>query len=214
MSRRAQTCSPNSTTAAVTQNVNGFIHAPNITTPHSHRSLNPLSSFATPKQNPSPRLSLSQFGSCRFNKRNLGILAALPEEVNSYPLLHRNLSSYFSVCSSYSFAREILAISKPKLDCVLSMMGGNMYHQSAPMDILVMPLMTSKELAVLDWDVRGHADVFKEDIMPPHEIVPRVSSIKSPMISFSMLGGVGRTLKGRDLRMVRNDVWRQTGFQD
>jgi hypothetical protein len=29
-----------------------------------------------------------------------------------------------------------------------------------------------------------------------------------------VLEGVGRTLKGRDLRQVRNAIWRQTGFLD
>ncbi|CAI0462577.1 unnamed protein product [Linum tenue] len=47
-------------------------------------------------------------------------------------------------------------------------------------------------------------------MLPPHEIVAR-GWMQS---SSSMLEGVGRTLKGRDLRQVRNAVFRQTGFLD
>jgi hypothetical protein len=32
--------------------------------------------------------------------------------------------------------------------------------------------------------------------------------------SFSVREGAGRTLKGRDLRRVRNAIWEKTGFQD
>lgn len=67
---------------------------------------------------------------------------------------------------------------------------------------------------MLDQDVRAHADVDEDEILPPHEIVARSASKESPMTTFSMLEGFGRTLKGRDLRMVRNAVWRRTGFQD
>ena len=53
-----------------------------------------------------------------------------------------------------------------------------------------------------------------DDVMlPPHEIVAQ-NSARSPMLACSVLEGVGRTLKGRDLRQVRNAVWRQTGFLD
>ncbi|KAF7805720.1 Senescence regulator [Senna tora] len=45
--------------------------------------------------------------------------------------------------------------------------------------------------------------------MPPHVMVARKSAQ-----TCSVLEGAGRTLKGRDLRMVRNAVWRQTGFID
>lgn len=49
----------------------------------------------------------------------------------------------------------------------------------------------------------------EEEMLPPHEIV--AMKLKS---TSSVLEGVGRTLKGRDLRQVRNAVWRQTGFLD
>jgi len=53
-----------------------------------------------------------------------------------------------------------------------------------------------------------------EEMLPPHEIVARARARESPMTTFSVLEGAGRTLKGRDLRQVRNAVWRKTGFLD
>lgn len=52
-----------------------------------------------------------------------------------------------------------------------------------------------------------------EEMLPPHEIVARGVGVM-PNTTFSMLEGVGRTLKGRDLRQVRNAVWHRTGFVD
>ncbi|KAL3828584.1 hypothetical protein ACJIZ3_017386 [Penstemon smallii] len=48
-------------------------------------------------------------------------------------------------------------------------------------------------------------------ILPPHELV---ASRPSPRLACSVLEGAGRTLKGRDLRQVRNAIWRKTGFID
>nr|CAD1836755.1 unnamed protein product [Ananas comosus var. bracteatus] len=52
------------------------------------------------------------------------------------------------------------------------------------------------------------------EMLPPHEIVARAWGDGTPMMTSSVLEGVGRTLKGRDLRRVRNAVLRQTGFLD
>lgn len=57
----------------------------------------------------------------------------------------------------------------------------------------------------------------EEMVMPPHEFVTKKSVMKtalSPMLSYSLMEGVGRTLKGRDMRQVRNAVLRQSGFFD
>lgn len=53
----------------------------------------------------------------------------------------------------------------------------------------------------------------EEEMLPPHETVARGSGV-SPNTTFSVLEGAGRTLKGRDLRRVRNAVWHRTGFVD
>jgi len=47
--------------------------------------------------------------------------------------------------------------------------------------------------------------------LPPHEVIARQLAL-SGIASFSVYEGAGRTLKGRDLRRVRNAVWMRTGF--
>uniref|UniRef100_A0A0D9XP66 Uncharacterized protein n=1 Tax=Leersia perrieri TaxID=77586 RepID=A0A0D9XP66_9ORYZ len=49
-------------------------------------------------------------------------------------------------------------------------------------------------------------------VVPPHEIVARRAAAAAH--HSSVLEGSGRTLKGRDLRRVRNAVLRRTGFLD
>ncbi|CAN6282739.1 unnamed protein product [Urochloa humidicola] len=47
--------------------------------------------------------------------------------------------------------------------------------------------------------------------VPPHEML---QCRERAAASFSVREGAGRTLKGRDLRRVRNAIWEKTGFQD
>jgi hypothetical protein len=47
--------------------------------------------------------------------------------------------------------------------------------------------------------------------VPPHE---QLMCRERAAASFSVREGAGRTLKGRDLRRVRNAIWEKTGFQD
>ncbi|CAN6275618.1 unnamed protein product [Urochloa humidicola] len=84
------------------------------------------------------------------------------------------------------------------------------YHQSAPVRVPVGPPRKPE---------MGRWDEFDDDfrsgdaaMLPPHEMVARSSA--GPAAPFSMLEGAGRTLKGRDLRRVRDAVLRQTGFLD
>ncbi|PRQ43542.1 putative senescence regulator S40 [Rosa chinensis] len=77
-----------------------------------------------------------------------------------------------------------------------------------------------------DWskilkEQRKQRDVSDEDVdndyengdeverVPPHEYLARNRGA-----SFSVHEGIGRTLKGRDLRRVRNAIWKQVGFED
>ncbi|XP_047317913.1 uncharacterized protein LOC124921320 [Impatiens glandulifera] len=48
-----------------------------------------------------------------------------------------------------------------------------------------------------------------EIVIPPHEYLAREYR---KMAAKSVFEGVGRTLKGRDMRRVRDAVWSQTGF--
>lgn len=53
----------------------------------------------------------------------------------------------------------------------------------------------------------GNSDL--GDRIPPHEYLARTRGA-----SLSVHEGVGRTLKGRDLRRVRNAIWKKVGFED
>ncbi|WCJ20225.1 hypothetical protein M5689_002473 [Euphorbia peplus] len=52
----------------------------------------------------------------------------------------------------------------------------------------------------------------ESEMVPPHEYLAREYARRKKMGGASVFEGVGRTLKGRDLRRVRDAVWSQTGF--
>jgi len=83
------------------------------------------------------------------------------------------------------------------------------YHQSAPVNVPVLMARRQREFV----EVEDEKDFDGEEMLPPHEIVARRLS-RSQSVACSVLEGAERTLKGRDLRQVRNAVWRQTGFLD
>ncbi|KAH1070611.1 hypothetical protein GLYMA_03G181100v4 [Glycine max] len=57
-------------------------------------------------------------------------------------------------------------------------------------------------------DDDDHDDDRREPV-PPHEYLARTREA-----SHSVQEGKGRTLKGRDLRSVRNSIWKKLGFED
>ncbi|XP_024536412.1 uncharacterized protein LOC9630013 [Selaginella moellendorffii] len=61
-----------------------------------------------------------------------------------------------------------------------------------------------------DLDPRGREMGRKKNRIPPHELAAR--EYAKSHTAFSVYEGAGRTLKGMDLRRVRNAVWMQTGF--
>uniref|UniRef100_A0A0D9W4Q3 Uncharacterized protein n=1 Tax=Leersia perrieri TaxID=77586 RepID=A0A0D9W4Q3_9ORYZ len=89
------------------------------------------------------------------------------------------------------------------------------YHQSAPVKVPVHP---PRKQEMVKWDELDDDDFLRNGdaaMLPPHEMVARASAGGAgPAAPFSMLEGAGRTLKGRDLRRVRDAVLRQTGFLD
>lgn len=149
------------------------------------------------------------------SQRNFGILAALQEEgdVKKRSFIQRtvSISSMTSILSSSSSSSSSARIVIPKSKVLGNRVieRGNILRQSAPVNVPVMSNLRRQKLRELDKN-----DVDDEEMLPPHEIVARASANHSPMTTFSVLEGVGRTLKGRDLRRVRNAVWRQTGFLD
>lgn len=89
------------------------------------------------------------------------------------------------------------------------------YHQSAPVKV---PARPPRRQEMFKWDELDDDDFLRNGdaaMLPPHEMVARASAGGAgPAAPFSMLEGAGRTLKGRDLRRVRDAVLRQTGFLD
>lgn len=82
-------------------------------------------------------------------------------------------------------------------------------------------MATSAPVNVPDWskilrvdsveslhDMDDAFDDNDSDMVPPHEYLAR----SRQMAANSVFEGAGRTLKGRDLRRVRDAVWSQTGF--
>ncbi|OAY63963.1 hypothetical protein ACMD2_03973 [Ananas comosus] len=172
----------------------------------------------------------------RVPDRSFGILAALAEDdrkraavtaSSSAPFVHRKATfaaapsasasaSASASTSPSSSAWAIPAVPKPKSEFSRSATAGSkIYQQSAPVKVPVRPTRPRKgsgELAVDDDDDEGYRG--EAEMLPPHEIVARAWGDGTPMMTSSVLEGVGRTLKGRDLRRVRNAVLRQTGFLD
>ncbi|KAM0992889.1 hypothetical protein ACFX2A_008747 [Malus domestica] len=62
-------------------------------------------------------------------------------------------------------------------------------------------------------DVVDDEDGVDDEMMPPHELVARGSGV-SDRTMFSVLEDVGMTLKGRDLRQVKNAIWSKIEFLD
>ncbi|XP_073099925.1 protein S40-7-like [Elaeis guineensis] len=192
--------------------------------------MNSSPAAAGPNPNPSPA-TLSRAGFRRLAERNFGILAALADDDKKRPtakasapfLQRKTAASAASVVSAFSLfvstspssasttSRMISAVPKPKPQFAFSMPEGKIYHRSAPVNVPVASKVRGGrgEFHMDDGDSGGD-----EEMLPPHEIVARQFRSGSPMNTFSVLEGVGRKLKGRDLRRVRNAVLQKTGFLD
>lgn len=62
-------------------------------------------------------------------------------------------------------------------------------------------------------DDGGYYNNDEAEMVPPHEYLAReYARSRNAAAATSVFEGVGRTLKGRDMRRVRDAVWSQTGF--
>ncbi|RWW29579.1 hypothetical protein GW17_00005894 [Ensete ventricosum] len=83
---------------------------------------------------------------------------------------------------------------------------------SAPVDVPAWSrsLRSGSEGPLPDREEGEEAD---EEWLPPHEYLARARArARGKSMATSVLEGVGRTLKGRDMSRVRDTVWSQTGF--
>ncbi|RWV83708.1 hypothetical protein BHE74_00024054 [Ensete ventricosum] len=168
-----------------------------------------------------PSRSLSALpvaGSCRISLLSSGILAALSEDDEKrHPFVHRKAavapSPPSAEASPVASARMIPVTYKKNLNCSLSIPAGKIYQHSAPVNVPAVPPKVKK--GWVEFQIEGRdGDGDEYEMLPPHEIVARASGNGPSVIPFSVLEGVGRTLKGRDLRRVRNAVLQKTGFLD
>lgn len=140
---------------------------------------------------------------------NFGILAALQER-------QENLDGQFVLrqlalpsSSTTPLSRAIPSIPKPhsSLEVKYSQsLPARRFQQSAPVNV---PRLPRKQMSGEISDIEGDDD----EMLQPHEIVARESS-QNQKNTFLVLEGVGRTLKGRDMRQVSNAMWQQTDFLD
>ncbi|KAL1566134.1 hypothetical protein AAHA92_01775 [Salvia divinorum] len=140
----------------------------------------------------------------RRQTEKFGILAALPEDRRG----GGGVVQKPALWSQTSFSRDIPAIPKRRMPAegkISQSMPVRQFQKSAPVNVPTMPRKADPALF--------EDETEEEEVLPPHEMVARVS-LRNEKTTFSVLEGVGRTLKGRDLRQVRNAVWRQTGFLD
>ncbi|KAL9163051.1 hypothetical protein ABFS82_06G017200 [Erythranthe guttata] len=85
------------------------------------------------------------------------------------------------------------------------------FRQSAPVNVPLWPREFRGKSEKENWfdAVEDDDEVAgEEEMVPPHVIVARSH------VTHSVFEGAGRTLKGRDLRSLRNAVFQKTGFID
>ncbi|PHT53415.1 hypothetical protein CQW23_07877 [Capsicum baccatum] len=82
------------------------------------------------------------------------------------------------------------------------------FHQSAPVNVPVWQKKNGPVGGLDRFDEVEADELENEEMVPPHMMVAQSH------VTFSVFEGVGRTLKGRDLRRVRNAVFQKTGFID
>ncbi|RWR80806.1 Senescence regulator S40 [Cinnamomum micranthum f. kanehirae] len=146
-----------------------------------------------------------------FRPDRFGLSAAFSDDRAS--LLQRKPSLNPSL-SAASAARAIPPVPFPR-----SGSSSEDFSRSAPVDVPVWPKgggNSRHRLSKMGFFEKVDSEEDKgdgegEEMLPPHEIVARSQSSRT---SFSVFEGVGRTLKGRDMRRVRDAVLQQTGFLD
>ncbi|KAL6005676.1 hypothetical protein ACLOJK_006247 [Asimina triloba] len=140
-----------------------------------------------------------------FCPDKFGLSAALSDDPAQ--LLQRK-PSFDPSLSATTAARTIPPVPVPRSD-ESSGLGSGKFHQSAPVDVPIWPKGISSRGSPKLGFFEEEDEEMDDEMLPPHEIVAR-----SHMSTFSVFEGLGRTLKGRDLRRVRNAVWQKTGFLD
>ncbi|XP_015620561.1 protein S40-7 isoform X1 [Oryza sativa Japonica Group] len=158
-------------------------------------SRRPLILSAVRAANPSPLP--------RLRRPPEGILDALPERRSPFsppPSSSSNSSTTASPAAAAAAPpRLIPTIPRPAAALAPHI------PQSAPVNVPVAQFRRLSVEALMDKAEDDDDD--DEEMLPPHEMVARARARDSPMTTFSVLEGAGRTLKGRDLRQCSHGVW-------
>ena len=114
-----------------------------------------------------------------------------------------------SNAATTSSSSRIVHQYRAQHDAVSSPRGGRHMAASAPVNVpdwsKILRVDSVESLHEMD---DGFDDDGESEMVPPHEYLAR----SRKMAANSVFEGVGRTLKGRDMRRVRDAVWSQTGF--
>ncbi|KAF5960170.1 hypothetical protein HYC85_001379 [Camellia sinensis] len=146
-----------------------------------------LHSHSPPTPSNSPPNLLHQ-----FHTEKSGLSAALSDD--HHPLVRRKPA----LNPSLSAARTILPL---RSEVSTGSPAPRKFRQSAPVNVPIWP----KKVGVTNLRRLDEVSEEEEEMVPPHVMVAR-----SHVMTFSVFEGVGRTLKGRDLRRVRNAVFLKT----
>ncbi|XP_010933792.1 uncharacterized protein [Elaeis guineensis] len=142
-----------------------------------------------------------------FVPERSGLSAALAED--SLPLVRQRRRAAAAARGSVSVPVPAGRAGAEEAGGGMGMGMGKGFHQSAPVNVPAWPSWRrGRRVEAEDGEEeRGEEEEEEEEMVPPHVIVAR-----SHVMTFSVFEGVGRTLKGRDLRRVRNAVLQKTGF--
>ncbi|MCO5550974.1 hypothetical protein L7F22_004469 [Adiantum nelumboides] len=153
--------------------------------------------------------------------KSLGLTGAISPNANAGPVRFSPLSKLSESGSHYSNAshkgltpsRTIPCVNTPTL-CDSNL---QVEHQSAPVNVPDWSSFCQKDNSAVNFtsieEIGDDEDDDNERLIPPHVILAKEYARDQRMTS-SVCEGQGRTLKGRDMRRVRNAVWQQTGFAD
>ncbi|KAF5727955.1 transcription initiation factor TFIID subunit 11 [Tripterygium wilfordii] len=154
------------------------------------------------------RFSKSMNSSVSVPKHLLSAARMIPK-----PTINASTSS--SNCTSASNSNQILEAKPFQQSAPVTIPNWPNKHHRKPKNLTNGDDEDDKDFDVEDdKDFDGDGDVEEEEEtpnMPPHELIARRLA-RTHTSSFSVLEGVGRKLKGRDLCEVRNAILTKTGF--
>ncbi|THU44960.1 hypothetical protein C4D60_Mb02t12870 [Musa balbisiana] len=183
-----------------------FSAPPSAIASDGHGLVNRLPSPTPAQSSPLPLPSSpSDLVSLPFAPERPGLTAALAEDL--LPLVHQRRPAARTVRPVAATATWPVAAGNAGYTLGASRVGRN---QSAPVNIPAWPRWRrgwKAEVSEGSEEEAESGDAEEEEMVPPHVMVAR-----SRATTCTVFEGVGRTIRVRDLRRVRNAVLQKTGF--